>query len=225
MVSIRVSLALMLLIAAFPLSAAVDRPLIDKWLNTQASNNTWSAELVQTRKLKALSQPLKTQGQVWFAQPKLFRWELGDPPQTVAIRQPDQVLLVYPRLKRVEKYDFKTEGPWKHALELLEAGFPKNYAEIEAKFKVLNGAQTNDSYVISMEPKQAQAKKMIPQLRIAFSTNSFALAFTELTLADGSVLRNEFSNPQVNPTLPEDTFKPEIPEDYKVIDGAQQNAK
>lgn len=225
MVSIRACVALIIVCATLPLRAAVDRALVEKWLEQQSAFQSWSADLVQTRSLKALSQPLKTEGHVWFAQPKFFRWELGNPPQTIAVRQPDQVLLLYPRLKRVEKYDFKTGGPWKHALELLEAGFPRNYAEIETKFKVLNGQQTNDLYVISMEPKQAQAKRMIPQLRIGFSTKTFALTFTELSLADGSSLRNDFSKPQVNPVIPDDIFKPQIPENYKVIEGALQNAR
>src|SRR5688572_17775987 len=165
MVSIRAGLALIL--SSLPLLAAVDRPLVEKWLERQSSVQTWTAELVQTRKLKSLSKPLTTRGRVWFAQPKLFRWELGDPPQTIALRQPDAVLLIYPRLKRVEKYDFNKGGPWEQALTLLEAGFPKNFAEIESKFKILRGETRDSAYVLVMEPKQG--KNMIPKLEIGFS--------------------------------------------------------
>src|SRR5436190_174385 len=74
------------------------------WLNSQTNIQTWSAEVIQTRALKSLTQPLTASGHVWFAAPNRFRWELGNPPQTIALRQPEQMLVIYPKLKRVEKY-------------------------------------------------------------------------------------------------------------------------
>ena len=77
---------------------------LNAWLNAQTNIQTWSAEVIQTRALKSLTQPLIAKGRVWFAAPNRFRWELGDPPQTIAVRQPEQMLVIYPRLKRAEKY-------------------------------------------------------------------------------------------------------------------------
>src|SRR5262245_23984784 len=47
------------------------------WLAAQTNIQTWSADFVQTRTLKALAQPLTASGHVWFAAPNRFRWELG----------------------------------------------------------------------------------------------------------------------------------------------------
>src|SRR2546427_2688379 len=61
------------------------------WLSAQTNIQTWSADFTQTRTLKSLTQPLTGTGRVWFAAPNRFRWELGNPAQTIAVRQPDEM--------------------------------------------------------------------------------------------------------------------------------------
>src|SRR5207253_1472077 len=68
------------------------------WLSAQTNIQTWSADFAQTRTLKSLTQPLMGTGRVWFAAPNRFRWELGNPAQTIAVRQPDELSVIYPRL-------------------------------------------------------------------------------------------------------------------------------
>src|SRR5216684_501252 len=72
------------------LSAADSESALTMWLASQTNIQTWSAEVIQTRALKSLAQPLTATGRVWFAAPNRFRWELGTPPQTIALRQPEQ---------------------------------------------------------------------------------------------------------------------------------------
>src|ERR671923_542334 len=93
-----------LVFLAWPAMAADSTGVLHAWLNAQTNIRTWSANVIQTRSLKSLAQPLTASGKVWFAAPNRFRWELGDPPRTIAVRQPDQMLVIYPRLKRLEKY-------------------------------------------------------------------------------------------------------------------------
>src|SRR5688572_32903897 len=109
-----------LLLSTTPLSHAADpTPIISNWLAHQTNLQTWSAEFTQTRSLKALTQPLVSTGQVWFAAPQNFRWELGRN-QTIAIRNADTMLVLYPNFKRAEKYDFENtaRSEWKDALAL-----------------------------------------------------------------------------------------------------------
>ena len=62
------------------------REFLNAWMDQQAKIKTWSADVVQIRNLKSLTRPLKSRGQVWFLQPNRFRWQLGDPPRTIAVR-------------------------------------------------------------------------------------------------------------------------------------------
>src|SRR5437660_7141974 len=113
--------------------------IVTSWLNAQTNIQTWSADVKQIRTLKTLTQPLNANGHVWFAAPNQFRWEIGKPPQTIAIRRSDEMLVIYPRLKRVERYSFGAQqtGPWKDTSALLEAGFLRNESHRNKQFKII----------------------------------------------------------------------------------------
>jgi outer membrane lipoprotein-sorting protein len=199
--------------------AAEANPLLNSWLAAQTRIQTWSAEVVQTRQLKTLAQPLTVTGRVWFAAPDRFRWELGDPPQTIAVRQPDQMLVIYPRLQRAEKYPLAGErsGPWKDALALLEVGFPRSQAELEARFKISGQTVSNQVCEVALSPKAA-ARRLMPRLKVAFATNDFSLVATELEFADGSRLRNEFRRARLNPPLADGLFTPPLGAGFTVTE-------
>jgi outer membrane lipoprotein-sorting protein len=199
---------------------AAEQPPLTRWLDAQKSIHTWTADVTQTRALKTLSQPLISHGHVWFNAPNRFRWEIGTPSQTIAIRQPEQMLVIYPRLQRAEKYPLNGQaaGPWKDTLALLEAGFPRSQAELESQFKVLSERDTNSLHEISLQPKSASARRMMPLIKITFSPQDLSLKATELQFADGSSMRNDFTNQQLNPKLDETLFTPPIPPDYKIVE-------
>ena len=205
--------------APLPLSAAADdAALVGRWVQQQTNLQTWQAELVQTRTLKTLTHPLISTGRVWFAVPNRFRWELGQPAQTIALRQTNEMWVVYPRLKRAEHYplDGGISGPWRDALALLEAGFPTSEAELNSRFKVASITRSNETAELVLHPKSASARQMMPQLKIWFETNRFTLRGTELQFADGSTMRNDFFNSQLNPTLAADLFHYPVPGYFKV---------
>ena len=58
----------------------------------------------------------------------------------------------------------------------------------------------------------------MPQIKIAFAIADFTLRATELQFADGSILRNEFTNPKLNPRLEGNLFEPTLEDDYKLIE-------
>src|SRR5271166_2182213 len=85
--------------------------VLDAWFAAQKNLRTWSADLVQTRALKTLTQPLVARGHIAFAMPDDFRWELGQPAQTIALRHGDGMFVIYPRLKRAEHYPLGADTP------------------------------------------------------------------------------------------------------------------
>jgi outer membrane lipoprotein-sorting protein len=193
-------------------------PEIASWLEAQSSVKTWAADFVQTRYLKTLTQPLKATGKVWFAAPGYFRWELGAPPQSVAIRGTNEVLLIYPALKRAEKYSLNEKGPWKDALSLLEAGFPKSRADLEARFEVVSQKEGQAELELSLRPKSPSARSIMPLIRITIDPASRQVVATELTFKDASRMRNDFSNQQLNPDLPKESFSTAAPDGYEVVE-------
>jgi outer membrane lipoprotein-sorting protein len=215
-------LAWMLLTAAVLLmstraEAATVSPAVASWLAAQTNVQTWSADFRQVRQLKSLTQPLIATGQVCFAAPDKFRWELGK--QTIAVRAGTELTILYPELKRAERFSLANQrGPWKDALALLETGFPRSESDLLGRFNLVSQIVTNSSGQVLLQPKSTSARRMMPQIRVQFDTSTFSLLATELTFADGSIMRNEFTNAVLNPVVRPDLFKASIPADFKIAD-------
>ncbi len=205
--------------------AAEINPSVVSWLTAQTNLQAWSADFVQTRTLKSLVQPLTATGHVWFAAPNRFRWELGQPPKTIALRAPTELLVSYPALKRVERYPLKggQKNQWSDALSLLEAGFPRSQRELESHFHIRSQSATNHLCELVLQPRSTAARKMMPQLIITFDTRQFSLLATQLQFADGSTLHNDFMNATLNPQLEAGLFTPNIPPDFKVSEPLKQH--
>ena len=219
MVSLRSHLAAGRLAAACMLVLDASS-VLDAWFAAQKDLHSWSAEFIQTRSLKTLTQPLTANGRLWFEAPGDFRWELGRPAQTIALRHGADLYVIYPALKRAEHYSMGAAAPreWRDSMSLLNAGFPRDRREFESQFRVMSLAESNGLWRLALEPKSKFARQMMPELRIALATNDFSLAATEMVFVDGSAMRNDFTNAILNPALDTNLFRWQPPADYKVTE-------
>jgi len=216
------SLGILWLAAASIAGAQDTNALFEKWLAVQTNMQSWTGDFTQTRSLKVLAQPLTTGGKVWV-RPGQFRWELGNPPQTIVLRKPDELLIMYPQLKRVEKYSLDNPpAQLKDALSLLDATLPRDRATMEKQFHPLAAAETNSVLQMTLRPNSASARKFIGQIVIGFRTNDFSIAATEMKFADGSSLRNDFSNVVMNQPLDDARFELKLPPDFTVVEPLRQ---
>jgi outer membrane lipoprotein-sorting protein len=197
--------------------------LFDHWFAAQTNMQSWSADFIQTRSFQALSQPLVATGKVWTV-PGQFRWEIVHPVPTIAVRQPNQLLIVYPRLKRAERYSLSgvPPGPLKDALALLDASLPRDRASMEQRFRLLSATETNSVLQMTLQPRSASARKFISQIVIGFHTNDFSMAATEMKFADGSRLRNDFTDTVLNQPIPPEMFEPKLTPDFTVVEPLHQ---
>ena len=218
----------MLGFAAFCLAAAVAHAAdydaqFNKWFEVQTNLQSWAGDFTQTRSLKVLAQPLVSAGKVWV-KPGEFRWELGQPVQTIVLRRPDQLLIIYPRLKRAEKYplDAVPTGPMRDALALLDASLPRDRATMEKNFRLLLATATNSILQMTLQPRSDAARKFIGEIVIGFHTNDFTIAATEMKFSDGSSLRNDFTNVVLNLPLAAELFEANLPPDFTMVEPLKQ---
>lgn len=214
-------LACLALLAAAGTMRAVDtNAVLSGWFAAQTNLHTWTADFVQSRSLKALTQPLVTPGHLAFAAPNQFRWELGRPARTIALRQNSEMFVIYPLLQRAEHYDLggKTPGEWRDLLALLDAGMPRDHSDFDGRFRITSLAQTNSAWILALEPRSAFARKLIKEIRIGLSTNDFTLNCNELIFMDGSRMRNDFTNSVLNPKLDPGLFSWQPPTGFKVTE-------
>ncbi|HEV2452781.1 MAG TPA: outer membrane lipoprotein carrier protein LolA [Verrucomicrobiae bacterium] len=213
--------ALCLILFLFTLAARAQNyeAQFNQWFAAQTNMQTWSANFTQTRSLMALSQPLKSMGKVWV-EPGKFRWELGRPPQTIVIRNPDELLILYPRFKRAEVYalDKIPPGPIKDAMSLLDVSIPRNKAALEDHFRLLSAAVTNSTLQMTLQPKSQSARQFIESVVMGFHTNNYVIADSQMDFSDGSTLRNDFTDVVFNQPMDPKLFATNLPPDYTVVE-------
>jgi outer membrane lipoprotein carrier protein len=218
-------IGLLILLFAYPALAEIDssRKFLNTWLTQQSQIKTWSAEVVQIRKLKSLVRPLESRGRVWFKHPNRFRWQLGEPPRTIAVRTENKLLVVYPRLKQIEQYPLgdAIDPSWKQVLALLEVGFPSDPDAFHASYDLVQAEQIGQEWHFELLPADKQARRLLKKVRLEVSIDDFTLLATELVFPGDSTMRNQFSNHQLNPDLDEALFKIEIGEGYQVVNPLQ----
>lgn len=205
------------------LSVQAEDDQLAKVLKLSAELESWDADFKQIRTLKTLREPLVAEGHVWYQAPDTFLWRLGNPARTLALKAEPDMWVIYPRLKRAEKYGLETEGPWKDALALMEAGFPRSRERLDSSFEwswsapqdqipdssAEETATSEVSAILKMVPKSENSKRWIESITVEFDFNQGVLAASELKFTDGSTMRNEFSNFRKNPEFDEDWFQSE----------------
>jgi outer membrane lipoprotein-sorting protein len=206
-------------LAATALHAADYETQFNQWFAAQTNMQNWTADFTQTRSLVALTQPLKSSGKVWV-KPGSFRWELGKPPQTIVVRNPDELLILYPRFKRAELYplDKIPAGPIKDAMALLDVSLPRDRASMEQHFQLLSATETNATLQMTLQPKSVSARQFVGNMVIGFHTNDFIIADSEMRFSDGSTLRNDFTNVIFNQPMDPKLFDTNLPPDYSVVE-------
>ena len=192
--------------------------ILRSWLEASTHLNRFQAEFQQTRHLKALTQPLVSTGRVWFSAPDRFRWELGDPPQSVAVRSGDTLLILSPRLRRAESYSLggNPTGPARDLMGLLDGAFPRSIEDWKGRFEI-TGVSTNQGMLrLDLRPRSPAARKLMPVLIVGLDPGSLYLRLTEMVMVDGSRIRSEFGTLRTNAPIPSELFSLEVDPAWKL---------
>jgi outer membrane lipoprotein-sorting protein len=213
----------MLCLASITLHADDYEAQFNQWFAVQTNMQNWSADFIQTRSLMALSQPLESKGKIWV-RPGQFRWELGQPPQTIVVRNPGELLLLYPRFRRAEIYalDKIPPGPIKDAMALMDVSIPRDRATLDEHFQLLSATITNSILQMTLQPKSSSARQFVGQVIIGFHTNNYVIAGSAMVFSDGSTLRNNFTNVVFNQPMSQELFATNVPPDYSVVEPLNQ---
>lgn len=210
----------LLLSQAGELRAIDTNAVLQGWFAAQEQLQTWTADFTQTRSMKTLTKPLVAQGRLSFSMPNRFRWELGRPARTVALRDGEDMIVLYPLLKRAERYPMGAKAPaeWRDMLSLLDAGFPRNRAAFDRQFRLMSLQEREGAWHLALQPASSTARKFIQEIRLGLSTNDFMLTLNELVFVDGSSMRTEFTQGVMNPPLEASVFRWIPDPSYRITD-------
>ena len=215
-----------LLLAAFacttPLRAEepLDFTPVKRWITRQDDFNAVTADFTQTRSLRALKSPLASEGRLWFKAPSSFRWELGTPAKTIVLRKGDALFMIQPAKKRAERSaaNAKSDKPSPmQAMGMMSFPFARDFGDFQRQFETLSISTEGTRCHLEVLPRNAQARKFLTALKLDFNTANGHLLGFEMSTRDGSALRNEFTNVQVNPKIPASVFEFDFT-GYEVVD-------
>ena len=215
----RFTLPILLTLAGIgALQAAPDLAPLDQWLAQQEAVTSLRADFTQTRKLKTFNKPLVSEGKLSFQEPESFRWEIVKPSPSIAIFGAEEVTILYPKMQRAEKMNMADVAKTKFAdtFQLIKSGFPRSRKELERLFNIEGLEKKGDSYELRLSLKKRGADNPVKEARVYFSPGQAGISSTELELADGSLIRNDFHNMELNAKLPGNTFDQTLPEGTKV---------
>jgi len=201
-------------------SKAQEESGLDTWLEAQLEIEAWAADVVQVRRLRGLTRPLESEGKVWFLRPDRFRWQLGEPPRTLAVRDAEGLVIAYPQLERAERYGLSDEidTSWQHALALLDVGFPSDPESFRARYELLGAEELEVGMRYELRPASEEARRLIDKVWLEIAEDGQRLLATELGFPDGSTMRNEFENHDFEPEIGDGLFEIEIGESWEVVD-------
>lgn len=213
---------LFLLLFASPLAAAeaLDFTPVKKWIARQEDFRAVTADFVQSRALRALRSPLKSEGRLWFKAPSSFRWELGKPAKTVVIRKSDFIYIIHPEKKRAERMPAGAAANQQSgaaALAMMEFPFARDFVDFQKRFETLAIDTDSARCRLTVMPRDVRARKMLNALKLEFNTTTGHLLSFEIATRDGSSLRNEFSNVEVNPKIAPAVFDFDLT-GYEIVD-------
>lgn len=191
---------------AATLSAAAQQPAVPKplpalllrWAETQKNVGDMEVPFLQTRTTPALKQPVVTKGRFWRFADGCFRWELGEPADTVLVHDAQEF-----RVQEGTGADWRVldaEDPrWRMWSRFL-SGREASPEELQRHFLVDEEVQSETVTAISLRPKAPFMRRHLRQLDLQISPQTARLVQLRVLQGDGSTLLMTFESPRSVPS-------------------------
>jgi len=186
---------------ASEVEAETEPSVVERWLGTHAGVTSLRVDFTQTRRMRSLRVPMRQDGSLWMDhQSGRFRWQAGDPPQTVVIRNGGDLLIVRTPMRRFERRPAGTGTGGNGGMAMLAGAFPRTVEEFEEKYRVLSIERRDNVHRIATKPL-GSAGRGVASFTFVVGADDFRLRGMELSLEDGSSVDTVFNRVQPNAVL------------------------
>ena len=185
-----------------------DRSTLESWIAAQKPVQRVVVELTQERFLKGLRKPLAATGRLWLDRRGLMRWQMGDPPKTIALYKDREVMVIKPEKKTVEKRTLGAEGDPQGEMErsFLRSGLPDSVESIEKFFRIGETTRANGLATVRLTPRDAQTGTVLLAVDLLIDEAKMQLSGYDVSFRDGSVIKTSFTALRINPPADESVF-------------------
>ncbi len=203
----RLFLSLILTLSGLIIAHA-DQAALDAWLKRQPSVRTLDSNFIQERKLPALKEPVTTRGRLSFSKPDKFRWQLGDPVETLAVSDGTTLTLVQTAEKSARQ--IPTDSPQAARFSLLSGKAFESPEAFQQAFEIIESRVTSGIHQYTLRSKDRRVRAQIPWIFIDIDPSKNELRAMELQLQDKSRIRTVFQQPRINEPLASTLFTPDL---------------
>lgn len=207
--------ALVAIVALVPLpawaDAAAGEAVVRRWIDGQKDVQSLSITFRQERELKGLKKPVVASGQIWLDRRGRMRWQIGEPPKTIAVYQDKEVRVLHPEKKLLERRVLGADGSNQSEMEktFLESGIPDSIDGFRGFFNILGAEAEGPLDRVKLEVKDAKAKAALTGMDFLIDRASNLLAGYEISFRDGSRIRTRFLQVKKNARLDAALFDPD----------------
>jgi len=182
--------------------------IIQRWLQTNSNVATLRINFTQTRTMKSIKVPIRQEGSLWLDyRTGLFRWQTGDPPQTIVTKHRDDIIIIRTPGK---KYEVRPAGSGASpGMAALAGGFPKTLEKFQQKYRLLEVRQQDKTFRIKTQPLGAGGRG-VGSFTFVIEADHYRLLGIEVDLEDGSSLHTVFDDVELNAPIPAGLFTPDL---------------
>lgn len=185
-----------------------DLSVVERWLASNSGVLSLRIEFTQIRRMRSLKHASQQDGVLWLDfERHRFRWQTGDPPQTVVVSLGKDILIIRNPSKRFEVRSAGSGGT--PGMSSLVDGFPRNLAEFQAKYRVLEIRPEGHTRRIVTRPL-GEGGRGVRTFTFVVDGGHHRLLGMEIDLDDGSAVHTVFRHVETNAALPAGLFQPPV---------------
>lgn len=185
-----------------------DPAVLHAWLKKQSSILSLDVPFTQQRKLPALKIPTSTPGRLTFKKPDQFRWQLGEPAETLAISDGTTLTLIQKKEKTARQ--IPADSPQAARFSLLSGKAFESIKAFNRAFEIAGYRVTQGIYQYTLKPKERALGSQVPWIFIDITADGNTLAALEMELKDKSRIRTIFGQSRINKEADPTLFQPDL---------------
>jgi outer membrane lipoprotein carrier protein len=185
-----------------------DNSVLDAWLRRQPSIQSLDTSFTQERKLPSLKSPTLAKGRLSFVKPDKFRWQLGEPVETLAVSDGETLTLIETASKTARQ--ISSDSPQAARFSLLSGKAFQSPESFQQSFEIIETRVTSGIHQYTLKAKDRRIRSQVPWIFLDIDPSKNELRALELELQDKSRVRTIFHQPRINASLPDSLFKPDL---------------
>lgn len=189
-------------------SSASDISVVERWLATNSGVSSLKIDFTQTRRMRSVKVPLRQDGTLWldYANHR-FRWQSGDPAQTIVVSLGSKILIIRTPMKNYEVRPAGSGGA--PGMAALANGFPRSLPEFQKKYNVLEIRPEANTRRIVARPL-GESGRGVQTFTFVVDASHYRLLGIEIDLEDGSSVDTVFRHVETNAAVSRSLFQPDL---------------